>query len=151
MKNKEIQLGIGLGDIKFGYTMEEIEKMLGEPEEVEESDETDEFEHQAWNYWEDGYSFYFDKEDDYRLSCIETANPDVTLWGETIFDKEINQVKDLFKQHNIENPEIERLETGETRLSYEQEMIDIYYEGEKMIAVNFGVFINDDLEVVWPV
>ncbi|MDX5346257.1 MAG: hypothetical protein LPK19_03335 [Hymenobacteraceae bacterium] len=151
MKNKEIQLGIGLGDIKFGYTMEEIEKMLGEPEEVEESDETDEFEHQAWNYWEDGYSFYFDKEDDYRLSCIETANPDVTLWGETIFDKEINQVKDLFKQHNIENPEIERLETGETRLSYEKEMIDIYYEGEKMIAVNFGVFINDDLEVVWPV
>lgn len=150
MTDNEIKLGVGIGSIKFGATMEEIENLMGEPEEIEESDETDEFEHKAWNYWEEGFSFYFDHEDDYRLSCIETANPDVTLWGTKIFELSQQDIHNLFGQHGVENPETEKMETGETRLSYEKDMIDLYFEDEKLIAINFGVFINDDLEVMWP-
>jgi hypothetical protein len=150
MINKDIRLGKGLGKIKFGLTMEEVEELLGEPEEVEESDEEDEFEHQAWNYWEEGYSLYFDKEDDYRLSCIETANRDVQIFGERVFEMSRQQVLQLFTDHEITNPEEEEAETGETRISFEKEMIDLYFDEDQLIAVNFGVFINDDLEVVWP-
>lgn len=150
MINKDIRLGKGLGKIKFGLTMEEVEELLGEPEEVEESDEEDEFEHQAWNYWEDGYSLYFDKEDDYRLSCIETANREVQIWGERVFEMSRAQIIQLFADNDITNPEEEEAETGETRISFEKEMIDLYFEDDQLIAINFGVFINDDLEVVWP-
>ncbi|OKL40816.1 hypothetical protein [Pontibacter flavimaris] len=150
MINKDIRLGKGLGKIKFGLTMEEVEELLGEPEEVEESDEEDEFEHQAWNYWEEGYSLYFDKEDDYRLSCIETANRDVQIFGERVFEMSRQQVLQLFTDHEVTNPEEEEAETGETRISFEKEMIDLYFDEDQLIAVNFGVFINDDLEVVWP-
>lgn len=150
MINKDIRLGKGLGKIKFGLTMEEVEELLGEPEEVEESDEEDEFEHQAWNYWEDGYSLYFDKEDDYRLSCIETANREVLIFGERVFEMSREQIMQLFTDNNITNPEEEEAETGETRISFEKEMIDLYFDEDQLIAVNFGVFINDDLEVVWP-
>ncbi len=150
MINKDIRLGKGLGKIKFGLTMEEVEKLIGEPEEIEESDEDDEFEHEAWNYWEDGYSLYFDKEDDYKLSCIETANREVQLWGERIFEMSKDQVVRLFADNDITNPEEEETETGEIRLSYEKEMIDLYFDEDQLIAVNFGVFINDNLEVLWP-
>ncbi|RIJ37639.1 hypothetical protein [Pontibacter oryzae] len=150
MINKDIRLGKGLGKIKFGLTMEEVEELLGEPEEVEESDEEDEFEHQAWNYWEDGYSLYFDKEDDYRLSCIETANREVQIWGERIFEMSRAQIIQLFADNDITNPEEEEAETGETRISFEKEMIDLYFDEDQLIAINFGVFINDDLEVMWP-
>jgi hypothetical protein len=150
MTENEIKLGIGIGEIKFGSTMEEIEEYMGEPEEIEESDETDEFEHKAWNYWEEGFSFYFDHEDDYRLSCIETANPAVTLWGKKVFEMDQEQIQDLFHGHGLEKPEIEKMETGETRLSYEKDMIDLYFEDDKLIAINFGVFIGEDLEVKWP-
>ncbi|WP_242926282.1 hypothetical protein [Pontibacter vulgaris] len=150
MINKDIRLGKGLGKIKFGLTMEEVEKLLGEPEEIEESEEEDEFEHQAWNYWEEGYSLYFDKEDDYKLSCIETANREVQLWDERIFEMSRDQVKSLFTDHNITDVEEEEMETGEYRISYEKEMIDLYFDDEQLIAINFGVFINDNLEVVWP-
>ncbi|GAB3195017.1 hypothetical protein ABID22_000026 [Pontibacter aydingkolensis] len=150
MINKDIRLGKGLGKIKFGLTMEEVEELIGEPEEVEESDEEDEFEHEAWNYWEDGYSLYFDKEDDYKLSCIETANREVQLWGERIFEMSKDQIVRLFADNNISNPEEEEAETGETRLSFEKEMIDLYFDEDQLIAVNFGVFINDNLEVMWP-
>ncbi|WP_299818404.1 hypothetical protein [uncultured Pontibacter sp.] len=150
MINKDIRLGKGLGKIKFGLTMEEVEELIGEPEEVEESDEEDEFEHEAWNYWEEGYSLYFDKEDDYKLSCIETANREVQLWGERIFEMSKDQIIRLFADNNITNPEEEEAETGETRLSFEKEMIDLYFDEDQLIAVNFGVFINDNLEVMWP-
>ncbi|AKD02817.1 hypothetical protein POKO110462_00875 [Pontibacter korlensis] len=150
MINKDIRLGKGLGKIKFGLTMDEVEELIGEPEEVEESDEEDEFEHQAWNYWEEGYSLYFDKEDDYRLSCIETANREVQIFGERVFEMSREQILQLFADHDISNPEEEEAETGETRISFEKEMIDLYFDEDQLIAVNFGVFINDDLEVVWP-
>lgn len=150
MINKEIRLGKGLGKIKFGLTMEEVEQLIGEPEEVEESDEEDEFEHQAWNYWEEGYSLYFDKEDDYRLSCIETANREVQIWGDRVFEMSRDQVMQLFADNEITEHEEEEAETGETRISFEKEMIDLYFDEDQLIAINFGVFINDDLEVVWP-
>ncbi|MFD2999843.1 hypothetical protein ACFS7Z_05695 [Pontibacter toksunensis] len=150
MINKDIRLGKGLGKIKFGLTMEEVEELIGEPEEVEESDKEDEFEHQAWNYWEEGYSLYFDKEDDYRLSCIETANREVQIWGERVFEMSKDQVLRLFADNDITGPEEEEAETGETRVSFEKEMIDLYFDEDQLIAVNFGVFINDNLEVIWP-
>ena len=150
MINKDIRLGKGLGKIKFGLTMEEVEELIGEPEEVEESDEEDEFEHQAWNYWEEGYSLYFDKEDDYRLSCIETANREVQIWGDRVFEMSKEQILQLFADNDITGPEEEETETGETRVSFEREMIDMYFDDDQLIAINFGVFINDNLEVLWP-
>ncbi len=150
MKENEIKLGTGIGNIKFGYTMDQVKAVMGEPEEVEESDEDDEFEHKAWNYWEEGYSFFFDHEDDYRLSCVQTENPDVILFDKKVFDLSTTELKDLLAQNGITEFETEKLETGETRLSYEKDMIDLYFEDDQLLAINFGVYINDDLEVQWP-
>ncbi|WP_066834460.1 hypothetical protein [Rufibacter ruber] len=146
----EIKLGYGIGDLRFGLTMDDVEEIMGEPEEIEESDEEDEFEHKAWNYWDTGFSFYFDQEDDYRLSCIETANPNVTLWGKKIFELSQQEVEDLFKQHGIQSVEKEKIEDNVTCLSYDKEMIDLYFEQGKLLAVNFGVHMDDNLEVLWP-
>lgn len=150
MINKDIRLGKGLGKIKFGLTRKEVEALIGAPEEVEESEEDDDFEHEAWNYWEEGYSLYFDKEDDYRLSCIETANREVQLWGERIFEMSPDQILQLFADNEMQDPEEDEMEGGETRISFEKEMIDLYFDEDQLIAVNFGVFIGDDLEVKWP-
>ncbi|ALI99004.1 hypothetical protein [Rufibacter tibetensis] len=148
--DNEIKLGYGIGDLRFGLSMDDVEEIMGEPEEVEESDEEDEFEHKAWNYWDSGFSFYFDKEDDYRLSCIETANPNVTLFGKKIFEMNQQEVEDLFKEKGVQNVEKEKIENNVTCLSYEHEMIDLYFEEGKLLAVNFGVHMDDNLEVLWP-
>ena len=150
MKENEIELGTGIGNIRFGYSMDQVKDIMGEPEEIEESDEEDEFEHKAWNYWESGYSFFFDKEDDYRLSCIQTENPDVVLFGKKVFDLSPDKVLDLCKQNGLTDFETEKLDTGETRLTFEKEMIDLYLDDDQLLAINFGVFIDDDLEVQWP-
>jgi len=148
--DSEIKLGKGIGELTFGLSMDQVEHIMGEPEEIEESDEEDEFEHKAWNYWDTGFSFYFDKEDDYRLSCIETANPNVTLWGHKLFEMGLQEVETLFKEHGVESAEKEIIENNVTCLSYEQEMIDLYFEEGKLLAINFGVHMDDNLEVLWP-
>lgn len=148
--DSEIRLGYGIGDLRFGLSMEDVEEIMGEPEEIEESDEEDEFEHKAWNYWDTGFSFYFDQEDDYRLSCIETANPNVTLWGKKIFELSQQEVESLFKEQGVQTVEKEAVENNVTCLSYEKEMIDLYFEEGKLLAINFGVHMDDNLEVLWP-
>ncbi|WP_242478934.1 hypothetical protein [Hymenobacter lapidiphilus] len=54
------------------------------------------------------------------------------------------------QRHGHEHSEIEKMDTGEMRISYEKEMIDMYFEDEELQFVNFGVFIDEDLEVQWP-
>ena len=146
----EIILGRGMGPLKFGASMDEVRELMGEPEEIEESEDDDEFEHQAWNYLEEGYSLYFDREDDYRLSCIETDYAGMRLFGETIHGLSVAQVQDLMRRNDVEDAEEERMDSGEVRLSYEKEMIDLYFDEDQLQFVNFGVFINEDLEVQWP-
>ncbi|NVO31551.1 hypothetical protein [Hymenobacter lapidiphilus] len=146
----EIRLGIGMGPLKFGASQDEVRSLMGEPEEIEESEDDDEFEHQAWNYLDEGYSLYFDREDDYRLSCIETDHPGIRLYGEAIHGRTPEQIQELMQRHGHEHSEIEKMDTGEMRISYEKEMIDMYFEDEEMQFVNFGVFIDEDLEVQWP-
>ncbi|WP_121236322.1 hypothetical protein [Hymenobacter sp. BT730] len=146
----EITLGVGMGPLKFGASMDQVRVLMGEPEEIEESDDDDEFEHQAWNYLDEGYSLYFDREDDYRLSCIETDNPGMRLFGEAIHGKSQQEIQDLMKANGFAHSEIEKMDTGEVRLSYEKEMIDLYFDEDQLQFINFGVFINEDLEVQWP-
>ena len=150
IEENEIILGSGMGPLRFGATMDEVRTLVGEPEEIEESEDDDEFEHQAWNYLEEGYSLYFDREDDYRLSCIETDHPGMRLYGEAIHGKSPEEIQELMKRHGHEHSEIEKMDTGEMRISYEKEMIDLYFDDEELQFVNFGVFINDDLDVQWP-
>ena len=152
IEENEIILGTGMGPLRFGTSMDEVRTLVGEPEEIDESEDDDEFEHQAWNYYEDDHllSLYFDREDDFRLSCIETDNPGLRLFNEPIHGRPLDEIRDLMLRNGQGAAELETMEGGEMRLSYEKSMIDIYFEEGLLQFVNFGVFINDDLEVQWP-
>ncbi len=150
MEQNEIILGHGIGELKFGLTMEEVEAIMGKAEEVEESDEDEEFEYVVWNYWEKGYSFYFDEDDDYRLGLIETANEEVTLFGKKIFRMKQSEVEALLKDKGLSNPDKDTLEGGEKHVTYEKEMLDMYFDKDALVTVKFGVYVSDDLEVQWP-
>ncbi|MBC8082814.1 MAG: hypothetical protein H7Z21_06330, partial [Hymenobacter sp.] len=72
------------------------------------------------------------------------------LFGELIHGQAPEQIQDLMRRHGYEASEVENMDTGETRVSYEKEMIDLYFDEEELQFVNFGVFISEDLDVQWP-
>ncbi len=149
---EQLQLGQGVGTLKFGMTMDAVRAAIGEPEEIEESGPNDDFEHQAWNYLDLGYSLYFDQEDDNRLSCIETDRTGLSLFGQPILGKSVAELRALMAQNGYPTAHEEPGDAGELQLSYDQEMIDFYFVDNELMVVNFGVFIDEKShEVKWPV
>lgn len=148
---EHLNLGKGVGPLHFGMTMDAVRAAIGEPEEVEESDPDDEFEHQAWNYLDLGYSLYFDQEDENRLSCIETDRPGLTLFGQSILGQSPTAIKALMARNGYPTAQEENGDAGELQLSYDQEMIDFYFVDNELMVVNFGVFIDEEShQVKWP-
>ncbi len=147
----EVHLGKGIGPLTFGMSMAAVKAAIGEPEEIEKSEPDDEFDHQAWNYLEQGFSLYFDQEDDNRLSCIETDREGLTLFGEPILEKSVADIRALMSRHGYTQAQEEAGDEGELQLSYEQEMIDFYFVDDQLLVINFGVFIDEEThDVKWP-
>ena len=110
---EKLELGTGIGPLRFGMNMDAVRAAIGEPEEIEESDPEDEFDHQAWNYLDLGYSLYFDQEDDNRLSCIETDRPGLSLFGELVLGKSPAAIKALMARNGYTQAQEEKLDAGE--------------------------------------
>ena len=91
---KEIIPGVGLGTLKFGMTRDEVKKLVGKPDEVEnlpgfEEEVNDELE--SWHYDEHEFSLVFDADYDWRLVSIAVSDPYFTFHGKNIIgmDKQL--------------------------------------------------------------
>ena len=86
--NIEILIKEGLNELKFGVTMDEVKKILGMPDDTEII-EDDDVKTEIWYFWEVGITVFFEIYDDVnRCVCLETDNPDATLFGKKISEIE---------------------------------------------------------------
>ncbi|HET6244259.1 MAG: hypothetical protein H0V01_15895 [Bacteroidetes bacterium] len=148
--NLEINPMKGLGELNFGISTEEVVQIMGEPEEVEEMEPESEIRTLIWHYWSNGISLFFDEENDLKLTSIEVDNNMVTLWGQMIFNLKEKEIIELFKSKGFKEIDIEEQEWGEKRISFDDAMVDLYYEEGELNSINYGVFINDFEIAVWP-
>ena len=84
---KEIIPGSGLGAIKFGMTRDEVIKIAGKPDDVEnlpgfEEEISDTLE--SWHYDEYEFSLVFDADYEWRLVSIAVSDPYFTYNGVSI-------------------------------------------------------------------
>lgn len=136
----ELLINEGFPTIKFGASMEDVREVFGEPE-VDMYDEDEETDVVIWHYWDMGISAFFEQEAGYRFSCAEVSNENTTIWGEKVFKMTKDQLKTLFESKNFKEIETETHEWGEERLSIIDAMVDFYFEGGKVVSVNFGKLI----------
>lgn len=140
----EIKLLEGLDDLEFGATSEDVVKYLGSPDEVEELDEgEEEFKTLIWAYDEYGFTLFFDGEDPKLFSCIETDNRDITLFGKKIFGMKSQEIIDLMMANGFEEIDEDEEEWGEKRVSFDEALIDFYFESDELVTVNWGVFFDE--------
>ena len=149
MKNltPDIKPKEGFGEIKFGESSDHVIACLGEPEEVESFEDDDEFNTTILNYWEVGVSAFFEGIENSVLSCLETDIPEATLYGEKVFDMEEKEVIDLMSKHGFSVAETEEEPSGERRISYDDALIDFFFQEGELIAVNWGVLVNEAGEI----
>ncbi len=80
-----IKFAIGLGDLKFGASRDDVELYLGDEYEIDDY-EIDEYEDSImWLYRRTGISLSFDAEENYVLVTLETDNHESLVWGRKVF------------------------------------------------------------------
>jgi hypothetical protein len=152
MKTLAIELKKGLNGLPFGSSTEEAKKVFGEPTEIDEFDHDDEDDDEddevdmdidadqteLWYYDEMGVSLFFEGESERVLSSIELNNIEATLFGEKIFAMNESQIIELMNKNGFSEMYSEEEEWGEKLLSFEDALIDFYFEEDELITINWS-------------
>jgi hypothetical protein len=137
----------GYGEIHFGETSEKVITYIGQPEDVENIEDVDGFNTVVLYYWDLGVTVFFEGKEKSVVSCIETENPESLMFGKKIFEMSEEDIVALMDSQGFEVAEIEMETSGERRVSYDDAMIDFFFSEGDLIAVNWGVLVNERGEI----
>ena len=149
MKDFTIQPLKGYGVIPFGMTLDDTVKLLNMPDFYEELNDMEETGNRSIYYEYDDIqtNIYFEGITKSVVACFETENEAATLFGKKVFDlKKVDAVK-LMKDNGFKDVE-EETEDGELRVSFEDAMMDFFFDGDVMIAVSWGVLVDEQGEII---
>ena len=132
-----IKLKKGLGDIEFGMPVEEVVKLLGTADEVENIDNAADESTTVLRYKDHGMTLFFEGYHP-TLSCIDIANTDCTLFGEQIFNMNERDLVALMVKHDITEQDVDDEDWGERRVTFNEGNIDFYYEDGELVSIIMG-------------
>ena len=149
MENFTIEPLKGYGEIPFGMTLDEAVKMLGMPNFYEELNDMEETENRSiyYEYDELQTNIYFEGITKSVVACFETENENATLYGKKVFDLDQKAVIEMMKAKGFNELEQET-EDGELRISFEDALIDFFFDEEGMTAVSWGVLVDDQGNII---
>jgi len=149
MKDFTIEPLKGYGEIPFGMTLDEAAKILGMPDFYEELSDMEETGNRSiyYEYEELETNIYFEGVTKSVVACFETENMEATLYGEPIFDLTKEEIIDLMKKHGFKELEEEK-EDEERRVSFEDAMIDFFFDEDGLAAVSWGVLVDEQGDII---
>ena len=149
MKNFVIEPLKGFSEIPFGMSLDDAVKLLGSPNFYEELSDMEETGNRSIFYEYDDLdtNIYFEGITKSVAACFETENKDAVLYGTKVFDLNRKQVIELMRENGFAELEEEE-EDGEHRISFEDALIDFFFDGESMTAVSWGVLVDDQGNII---
>jgi len=146
-----IRPAIGIGDLRFGATRDEVRTIAGEPSEIVPSDE--ESGSELWVYENAAVALSFASEENLRLVSCETFSAKSTFNGEPLvgLDREAAEAaleragadEGLFLADDDE-------EDGSGQIAVPRLGLSLWFEGGAVESVGWGVLLDDDDKVLWP-
>ena len=149
MKDFTIMPLKGYGEIPFGMTLDDTVKLLNMPDFYEELSDMEETGNRSIYYEYDAIqtNIYFEGVTKSVVACFETENEAATLYGKKVFDLKREDVVKLMKDNGFSKLE-EDEEEGEHRVSFEDAMVDFFFEDDKMTAVSWGVLVDEQGDII---
>ena len=139
----------GFGEIPFGMAIDDAVKKLGNPDFYEELSDMEETGNRSifYEYDELETNIYFEGITKSVVACFETENKDAVLYGTKVFELSRAEVTVLMQDNGFKELENED-EDGEHRVSFEDGLIDFFFDGDKMTAVSWGVLVDDQGNII---
>ena len=149
MKDFTIMPLKGYGEIPFGMTLDDAVKKLGMPDFYEELSDMEETGNRSiyYEYDELETNIYFEGVTKSVVACFETENMEATLYGEPVFDLTKEEIIDLMKKQGFKELEEEN-EDDELRVSFEDALVDFFFDEEGLTAVSWGVLVDDQGDII---
>lgn len=106
---KSIDLGEGLGDLRFGMSREAVRAMLGEPTEIDGNPFDDKVGERTenWHYDELKLSLSFQEPLEWELDTISVTDPFYELNNQSLIGKKLKMVKAILEEMDITDLEME--------------------------------------------
>lgn len=151
----DINSGEGLGRIKFGMDVDEVEDLIGSADEKEsyalESGESTE----SWHYDELELSISFVVSSQKRLVSVTTSSEDSILYGQEIVGmnkKELLKYLEKKKVSDVQFEDCSTTDTPDLKLYYSMNLaMNFWLEDGVVSDVEWGVKMDDKDQVIWPV
>lgn len=148
---KNIIVGGGLGTIKFGMSRDELKEILGEPDEVDTTDE--DYPTESWHYDEIELSAEFDEEDDWKLVTLAVSSPEFELERMKLIgmtkDEVMEKIKDLeFGRIKMENVSEEG--NNSALISIEDSSLNLWIEDGVLSEIQWGSYYDGEDRPIWP-
>ena len=149
MKDFTIMPLKGYGEIPFGMKLDDAVKLLNMPDFYEELSDMEETGNRSiyYEYDELATNIYFEGITKSVVACFETENEAATLYGKKVFDLKKDDVVKLMKDNGFKDLD-EGDEDGELRVSFEDALIDFFFDGDTMTAVSWGVLVDEQGEII---
>ncbi len=151
----EIKIGQGVDNVKFGMQRDDVKKILGEPNEVENYSFSSE-EHyltESWFYEHKKLSLSFGEDDDWRLVTISSFSEECTIDGNDIIGINKNALMNLMSTINIDDMFTEDLSDGEDNqivFGSDAKGINFLVKDDTVVEVQFGPLFKDEDTIIWP-
>ena len=149
MKKFTIEPLKGYGEIPFGMTLDAVVKKLNKPDYYEELGDMEETGNRTiyYEYEELLTNIYFEGVTKSVVACFETENDEATLYGEKVFELDKETIIDVMKENGFKELE-EEVEDDELRVSFEDAMIDFFFDDDVLMAVSWGVLVDEQGEII---
>lgn len=150
-----INLGQGLGSLKFGSSREQTIEQLGKPSEKDMFSLSDgeEDDSEAWHYDTLDVSLSFDQENDWKLTSIAISSPDYTLNGISLIGKTKDEVLKALENSDLgeveEDEEIAADNPDSCLLYLDEVTLSLWFDEDVLTELQWGPFHNNH-EIVWP-
>lgn len=142
----EIKIGIGLDDLIFGMSQEEVKNILGKPDKVNDIEKNKGI---VYYFYNELIKTKFDEEEDLKLYSIEVHNPNVLMFNQKVINKTKEEIKRLLIDNGYAKLEYEDYETFET-IFCEDIWATFEFELNRLRNIEFSPLFKDNENIIWP-
>jgi hypothetical protein len=145
-----IRPGVGVGDVRFGATRDEVRAIAGEPAEIMPSEEATGSE--LWIYEEAAIALGFASEENLRFVSCETYSAKATFNGEALVGLDRESAEAALERAGADEGAFlaEDDEEGSGQIAVPRLGISLWLAENAVESVGWGVLFDDDDNVLWP-
>lgn len=153
---KHIEPGIGLGELQFGMSQDDVKNLLGLPDEIEIYEyltETKE-RHEQWSFNELELEVYFSSEEEWKFDSISVNSNYYELWNTIKVGQKMKQVVQTLKDLKVDDylcEDISTIESPDHKLfELNESDVNLWFDNRELSEIQWSPKFKDENTIIWP-